>query len=286
MTWLDALLVALVVAALAMLARDRAPALVSERSPAWRQATSRLGGRAFKGFATYHRPLLRQAGFDPDARRWDYWLAKLAAAVVAPLLLVAILATAGGEAGGRWLLLLAAVGFFLPDLWLLGARRRRRQRVARALPYFLDLLVAFLYSGLSLIEAFRRAGREGFVGRHPMAREVAIVGRELDAGQDPSVAFRNLAENTGVSELRAVASALRMGLRLGAPVRETLQIQADALWTRRREQALRQIHRAEIQVIVPVVLSGFPIFGVLTWFPILIALIEALGELTGVLRLR
>ena len=153
--------------------------------------------------------------------------------------------------------------------------------MARSLPFFLDLMVAFLYSGLGLVEAFRRAGAEGFPGRHPLAREVALIGRELDAGQDPGVAFHDLAQRTGVADLYAVASALRIGLRLGAPVQETLRTQAETLWVKRREDALRQIHRAEVQVMFPVMLASFPVVGVLAFFPLLMDLLELLGGLGG-----
>ncbi len=269
-TWFDLLLVAGLLAALTWLFRSESPP---------RPARGSAGGGVAAGLGRIPTPyprLLRQSGI--ALGQGLLWLVKLGLAALLPFLLVKIAAAGGKRAGGGLLTIVTLAGFFLPDLVLIVLWRRRRKRVFQALPYFLDLLVAFLHSGLSLVEAFRRAGREGFAGPHPLAREVALVGRELDVGRQPSVAFRELGRRTGVAELNAVAAALRMGVRLGATVQATLRIQADTMWTKRREEALRQIHRAEIQVMFPVMLAGFPVFTVLAMFPLLMDLFDAMGS--------
>lgn len=272
---LDVLLALLLLTALAVLYRLESPRLSSARGGG---ASGRLGSLTRR--LRYYPTLARQAGLPPERWRLDYWAAKIGGAALLPFLLFELSARAGGGGAGRWPLL-ALLGFALPDLVLLGMRRRRRRRIKKALPYFLDLIVAFQLAGLSLIEAVRRAGREGFVGPHPLAREVALVGREFDAGQDANLAFRRLAERTGVPDFNAVTSALEMGMRLGAPVLQSLRAQADQLWANRREEAIRRIHKAEIQVMFPIMLTSFPVFAVLALFPIIIDLIEVFGEIPG-----
>lgn len=272
---LDLLLLAFVLAAAAWLflwRPDPALALPGSRRPAaplWRQ---RLAGR----LQTYYPRVVRQAGYDPEPLREIYWMAKGALALLLPLLLL--------EATSRWLrgtgllalLVPALVGFLLPDLWLILRRRKRKRQITRSLGYFVDLLIAFLYSGMSLERAFNRAGREGFDRNHPLSRELLLVGRELDAGQDPSFAFQALAERTGVAELRGIAAALSIGLRVGMPVRATLQAQSEMLWTKRREAALKQINAAAAKVMFPVMLCGLPIFLLLTFFPAVLEIVELL----------
>ncbi len=268
--WLDVLLLVLLAAAVFYTARPTMS--FAGRGDAVRQRASRAGERVSRSYRT----LARQAGFE-SARQGDYWLIKAAGAVLPALLLL--------DAGAGTMALLAAVaGFFAPDLWLLARRRQRRRQITRALPYFLDLVVAFLHSGLSLVDAFRRAGREAFSGPHPLAQEVELVGQELDAGRDPSGAFHDLAERTGVADLRAVAAALRVGMRLGASIRDTLLAQADALLIKRREEALKRIHRAELQMMFPVMLSGFPVFLVLAFFPMIMDLVDVYRDITGLVR--
>ena len=275
---LDLLLLAVLLAAGAWLVRRRpgsaAAAPESPRNPAaplWRQRlAARLQG--------YYPRVARQAGYDPGPLHATYWTAKAALGLLLPLLLLEALPPRLG--GGLPALAVPALaGFLLPDLWLILRRRRRRRQITRSLGYFVDLLVAFLYSGMSLERAFNRAGRDGFERNHPLSRELLLVGRELDAGQDPSLSFQALAERTGVPELRGIAAALSIGLRVGTPVRATLQAQAEMLWTKRREAALKQINAAAAKVMFPVMLCGFPIFFLLTFFPAFLEILELLRSI-------
>jgi tight adherence protein C len=275
-TGLDLLLLVVLLAAIAWLVglRPDDPGSRKPAAPPWRQGlAARLRG--------YYPRVARQAGYDPGALRATYWMAKAALSLLLPLLLLEVSPRGLRGAGLLALFVPALVGFLLPDLWLLHRWRRRRREITRSLGYFVDLLVAFLYSGMSLERAFNRAGREGLERNHPLGREILLVGRELDAGQDPSLAFQALAERTGVVELRGIAAALSIGLRVGAPVRVTLQAQSEMLWTKRREEALKQINAAAIKVMFPVMLCGFPIFFLLTFFPALLEIFDQFRFLRG-----
>lgn len=278
---LDILLLALVLAAVAWLVGWR-PGPAAVPPPGSRRSAAPPGRQPLKErLRTYYPRVVRQAGYDPDSVSALYWLAKAVLAALLPLLLLEVTPPRLLGTGLLVLVVPALVGFLLPDLWLLLRRRRRKRQITRALGYFVDLLVAFLYSGMSLERAFNRAGRQGFERNHPLARELLLVGRELDAGKDPSLAFHSLAERTGVAELRGIAAALSIGLRVGMSVRATLQGQAEMLWTKRREAALKQINSAAAKVMFPVMLCGFPIFFLLTFFPVLLEIAGQLSDLRG-----
>jgi tight adherence protein C len=223
----------------------------------------------------------RQAGFEPKTFLPIFWILKVVLAALVPLALNEYAADRFGSLSG-WVLLAGGIfGFFAPDLWLFSVRRDRQTKIAWGLPYFLDLVVAFLRSGLGLEEAFRRAGREGFRPDHPLAQEVALVSRELDLGKDRAAAFRALAERTGVAGMRGVAAALESGLRLGASVEATLRGQAEVLRARRREDTLRRVQLAAIKALVPVILCGFPLFVVIVFFPAVTEVMRTFGAIAG-----
>ncbi len=273
--WLDLLLVLLLAAALLLLYRLQGGGSALAAGPGDPAERPAPRGRFSR--------LIRQAGFEPGAVLWLYWVAKVALAALLPLLAL--------EAWGRWrpgvpwaLVVVAAVaGFFLPDLALLSARRARRRRVRARLSFFLDLLVAMLRSGLNLDQGFRRTARQGLEPDHPLAQEAALVALELDLGQDHATAFRAMAERTGVGELNGVAGALEMGRRLGVSVEETLAAQADLMRVRRREAALRTINLATLRTLFPVFLCGFPIFLVIVLVPVILEIAEIFTELLGIL---
>jgi pilus assembly protein TadC len=264
--WLDLLLFGLLLAVLLLIYRANSGDESLASGQSWRE---RIAG--------YYPRLARQAGFDPARFSWVYWLSKLFLAVVLPLLVLEVWAAPLPS-----IVVLAVLGFLLPDLWLARARRRRRRRIRGALSYFLDLLVALLHSGLSLEEAFRRAGRGGLEEGHPLAEEVALVAVELDVGKDRAPAFQALAERTGVSELKGVAAALSSGVRYGVGLEATLEAQASLLRARQREGVRKQINTAMVRSLLPLFLCGYPVFVVLVLFPAMIEMFRAFGALAEI----
>ena len=271
--WIDLLLIAILVATFVLLYR------LSPARPALAEGTAE-----FRFPGSYVPALTRQAGFDPEASRWYYWLAKICLAGFLPLLFLEIVPRVAANPPIVGLAVLAIFGFLVPDLWLLLRRRERRNKIRRGLSYFLDLMVALLHSGLSLEEAFRRAGRAGFHRSHPLAREVSLVSAELDAGKDRTEAFRSLARRTGVSELKALAASLEIAARHGSSVEKSLETQADLLRTKRRENARKQVTTAATKAILPVMMCGLPIFGVLVFFPTVLEMMDSFKLISAMLR--
>jgi len=227
---------------------------------------------------TYSR-LVRQAGFVSKTFVPIFWALKLIGAVLVPLAVLEISARRDWEVPAAVLVLAVALGFFLADFWLLSVRKERQKKIVWSLAYLLDLIVAFLRSGLGLEEAFRRAGREGFAPDHPLAEEVALVSREIDLGKDRAAAFRALYARTGVVPMKAIAAALESGLRLGASVEATLRAQAELLRARRREDVLKRVQLAAIKALVPVILCGFPLFVVIVFFPAVSEILRTFGAM-------
>jgi len=241
---------------------------------------STAASREYRIRGTYAR-LLRQAGLEPRAFVPIFWAGKAIAALLVPLLFLEWSERYWGPAPTAVIVLCALLGFFLPDLWVLALRKERRQKITWSLSYFLDLIVAYLRSGLGLEEAFRRAGREGFPPDHPLAREVALVARELDLGKERAAAFHALAERTGVQPMRAIAAALESGLRLGASVEATLRAQAELLRNRRREDTLKRLQLAAVKALFPVVICGLPLFAVIVFYPAVTEIMRTFAFLTG-----
>jgi len=221
--------------------------------------------------------LIRQAGFESKAFVPIFWALKLLGALLVPLAVLEFASRRGWTVPAAVLGLAVLLGFFLADFWIFSLRKERQKQVTWSLAYLLDLIVAFLRSGLGLEEAFRRAGRDGFPPDHPLAQEVALVSREIDLGKDRAAAFRALYARTGVAPMKAIAAALESGLRLGASVEATLRAQAELLRTRRREDVMKRVQLAAVKALVPVVLCGLPLFVVIVFFPAFAEILRTFG---------
>ena len=164
--WLDFLLLALLLAMVGLLLRERLRALFTAARPAAEPARGRSHEFAI---------LARQAGFDPGGLRFVVLVSKLLLGAGLPLFLGEWSAAVGGPAPAWPVFATVGLGgFFAPDLWLRAVRRRRRARIRSGLSFFLDLLVALLHAGMGLGRAFREAGRSLRFGRsHPLAQPEA-----------------------------------------------------------------------------------------------------------------
>lgn len=227
----------------------------------------------------YFWRLARPAGLAPD-QAWVWFVAaKVVLAVGLPLAALALF-----RLGAIPLFLLAVVGFLLPDGLLMYVRRQRQANIRRSLSFFLDLMVSLLQAGLTLEEAFKRAVKEGLPKSHPLAEEASLVADELDFGRDRTTGFQTLGDRTGVRELRALASALSLGVGTGVSVEATLRAQAELARAKRREDGIRRLNIASAEVLVPLLLCGFPVFIVLVFFPLAVILMNNLQALGSVLR--
>lgn len=227
----------------------------------------------------YFWRLARPAGLSPESA-WPFFLAAKILLPVAFLFLATAVLGFGFFATGVFTL----GGFLLPDAVLAYVRKERQANVRRGMSFFLDLIVSFLQAGLSLDEAFKRAAREGLARDHPLAEEAVLVSEELDIGRDRATAFHALADRTGVRELRGLANALGVGLGTGASVEATLKAQADLARAKRREDGLRRLNVASAEVLLPLLLCGFPVFTVMIFFPLALMILSNMQALAGVLR--
>jgi len=265
-----ALLLVLIIGALLWLDQARLLAMVA-RPP--------RTGEPGAAQTSYYWKLTRQCGL-PPYETWPFYIgAKLVLAV-----LLAVLALRVGL--GRWALLCLPLGFMIPDLILMSVRRNRQTTIRKALSFFLDLLVSLLQAGLGLEEAFARVAREGLPPGHPLANEALRVVEELSLGRDRSLGFQLLADRTGVVELRSVANALSVGLTLGGSVETTLKAQAELVRAKRREDGLKRLNIASAQVLLPLMLCGFPVFAVLVFAPLAMRVMQSLADLGSILRVR
>jgi tight adherence protein C len=165
-----------------------------------------------------------------------------------------------------WGLLGAAAGFYLPKLVLRSMINGRQRRITWALADALDLLVVAVEAGLGLNAALNRVGEEIKTMHVDLHNELDLVNLEIRVGRTREEALRNLAERTGVEDIRSFVALLIQADRFGSSIAKAVRVFADSLRTKRRQRAEQASQKAALKLLIP--LTGF-------LFPVIIAVILA-----------
>jgi tight adherence protein C len=103
-----------------------------------------------------------------------------------------------------------------------------------------------------------------------------VVNRDGRAGMARADALRNLAERTGVDDLRALVAVLIQTDRFGTSIAQALRVHSDALRTERRQRAEEAAAKTTIKMVPILVLFVFPSMFFVSLGPAAISLIRFL----------
>jgi len=165
-----------------------------------------------------------------------------------------------------WLLMAAVLGFLLPYLKAKELGKKRRNRIVRQLPTFLDYLAMSVQAGTNFTGAIQHAVEKGPVG--PLREEMAKVIRDIRAGMGRFDALRMMADRIDVDAVNTFVNAVVQAERTGASVGETLKAQADQRRVERFQLAEKQAMQAPVKLILPLVAFIFPTTFLIIGFPI------------------
>ena len=168
------------------------------------------------------------------------------------------------------------MGWVLPGMALARLAKRRQHRIRLALPDALDLLVVSVEAGLGLDQALKRVGTELGTAHPDLSRDLHLVTLELLAGKARSEALRNLADRTGVDDLRALVAMLVQTDKFGTSVASSLRIFSDTLRTKRRQRAEEAAAKTGVKMVFPLVLCIFPAIWVVTIGPAALQFVKVL----------
>jgi tight adherence protein C len=155
--------------------------------------------------------------------------------------------------------------------------RERQRRIRVGLADALDLTVICVEAGLSLDQAMARVGQDLRYAHQDLSDEFYLVNLEMRAGKPRPEALRNLADRTGVDDLRALVGVLIQTDRFGTSVAQALRVHSDALRTERRQRAEEQAAKTTIKMIPALVVFVLPSMFFVTLGPAVIGLLHTLG---------
>ena len=177
-------------------------------------------------------------------------------------------------------LLAAAIGYIVPGMVLARIAGGRQHRIQLSLPDALDLLVVSVEAGLGLDQAMARVSQE-LASAHPeLAGELRMVNLEQLAGTSRTDALKNLADRTGVEDLRSLVAMLVQTDKFGTSVANSLRVFSDTLRTKRRQRAEEAAAKTGVKMVFPLVLCIFPAIWIVSIGPAAIKFMRVMGPMT------
>lgn len=196
------------------------------------------------------------------------------AAGLVPLLVAAMLMAQGKDAKTILMFYGAAVGFGIygPRIWLSGRIKRRQKEIWRSLPDAFDLITASVEAGLGIDAAFTRVIDKV---KGPFAEELTRTMREVTMGRARREAFVDMADRTGVDELRSLVNSIVQAEAMGISIGSVIRVQTGVIRTKRRQKAEEQAFKAPIKMVFPLVFFIFPCIMLMIGGPAILQMKDA-----------
>ena len=169
-----------------------------------------------------------------------------------------------------------AAGFFGPNEFVRRMAARRQHQLARGLPNALDLLVVCVESGLGLDQAILQVSKELEHAHPEISEEFGFVNLELKAGKRRVEALRNLAERSGVDDLKKLVAVLIQADRFGTGVAQSLRAHADFMRVQARQVAEEKAAKLGVKLIFPIFFCVLPSLFVISVGPVAMKIVREL----------
>jgi tight adherence protein C len=178
-------------------------------------------------------------------------------------------------------ILAGLIAFLVPNFWLKRVVRRRKEKLRRALPDALDLMVVCTEAGLGLSAAIKRVADEIGMQHPELADELHLLLMQTRAGMDNHSALKELERRTDLEDISAFVTTLIQAMRFGTSIGQSLRIFAEEMRDKRLQRAQEKAARLSLTMLMPIALCMLPMFFLILLGPAILSLVSSLQKLTG-----
>jgi tight adherence protein C len=224
---------------------------------------------------------LMYAGFSSPNAPLTYRSIQLLSMVAFPAAMAMVCAISARPANHAiiWIIVAFVVGFFLPRYILNRMIKSRQRRVRWGLADALDMMVVSIEAGLGLNAAMVKVSTE-LKDVHPdISNEFELANLEIRVGRERDEALRNLAERTGVDDLKSLVAMLIQTDKFGTSIARAIRVFSDSLRTKRRQRAEQAAQKAAVKLLFPLACFLFPTLFIAILGPAVLQLMDTFGKM-------
>ncbi|WP_291511843.1 type II secretion system F family protein [Acidithiobacillus sp.] len=178
----------------------------------------------------------------------------------------------------RWELVLLGMllASFYPDLWLVEQSKKRKKRILKDLPVYLDFITLMVEGGLNLTGAIQIAVDKGPEG--PLRNEFRMILRDLRSGMPRIEVFRRFGDRVAMQELRSLVTAIIQSEERGGSLGPVLKAQAEQRREERFLRAEKAALEAPVKLLAPLIMFIFPIVFIVLTFVIYMKYVQEVAS--------
>ena len=213
---------------------------------------------------------LNRAGFRSPQALQVFYVAKSLLVVALPMLVLLFwrwIPDSGNRSLFMYAMVASGIGLFTPNIVLRNLVDKRTKSLRNGFPDALDLLVVCVESGLGLASAIQRVADELDVSHPDLAFELSSVNAEIRAGVPREQALRNLADRTGLPDIKGLVGLLVQTMRFGTSVSDALRTYAEEFRDKRMQGAEEQAAKMATKLVFPLITCMFPVFFIVAIGP-------------------
>jgi tight adherence protein C len=168
----------------------------------------------------------------------------------------------------------AAIGWLLPITFVRRAGRLRLERIERALPDVIDLIVVSVEAGQGFAQAMNTAA-ERTTGA--LGEELRLTLQEQRFGLPMDRALENLNSRADTPNMRTFVRGVIQGERLGVSIGNIMRNIAREIRLRRRASAEERAQKTTVKILFPLVFLILPALFIVLLAPALLGLGDIVG---------
>ena len=174
--------------------------------------------------------------------------------------------------GYAWPLSGAYIGLKLPGFYVGRVRKKRYDKIRKALSDMLDLMTICAEAGLSLATMLDRVARELAITYPEISQELLMTSIEIGFLPDRNKALSNLAERCNMQEVRGITSVLIQTEKYGTPIAQALRVLSAEFRQARMLRAEQKAARLPALMTVPMILFILPTLFIVIIAPVAVRL--------------
>ncbi len=179
--------------------------------------------------------------------------------------------------------MVSGISYFVPQLVLQKMVKLRQERIDRALPDVIDLLIICMEAGLGLPAAIARVSDEIRGLCKDLYQELQITSGEMRAGIFREEALKNLGVRTGVPSVLTLVNLTLQSEKLGTGIVPALRAHGEFLRVQRTMKAEEIASKLPVKILIPMLIFIFPAIFVVLVGPVIIRIVtDIIPTVSGV----